>query len=800
MARPPAKKSRTKLIDHYLAPRSGSERIAVLEDMIAQDQRLPLSLVHDLLQLDLGPREHQMLIRAASAEDPEALDNFLTGDILERDQDLVALALREWAERSPTAQRDRVLALAQKGDLSQRVRYSILDIAWHAEGSEIVRAMQSLPDLQSYSAAFLSLLFERSLQWNMVSPAIQRAVHIVLDLTHDPHAPDIKAIPFALMIAERLDTNALAPILRNPKTLEVWRQLALVIQSTPLDAERWPPLFRRHTLSAERILDQLRSDQRRSEAVWQTYAGCRSEALIEAVARANADTAAFALRILGSLIPHNHALDLIRHHDQGWTEEAWDVIPAYLRGATSAARRKAQTQPHGASDTAFETARHTFVDLAYRGRAPAEGPSTHIAANNVDDDAWRLLARAWMRPSADLLDPLAGAARKLPGIYQICFLDTLAKFYGHDGAVLKILDYVRSSDEAELRAVFRGLAGIATPRAQQELLAALSRPNTTPALRWDIYQKLTTQDLAQVQHELRAAISDLEGRRRAGADAGAGEIIDALKSLIKVDTALASDKPASPAAESDVDPTSQVDRELTAEVPRFGTFSSEVRRALRTARFFQHQTQKDRSGTAIDLSPIVDMLYKALELLFRENFEDSCNQLIQSGVLQRKLDLLGYARPIPAQMDAFENYLASQPTIRDIPFFSKFKLRKLLRNICVFRPGKRFTLDGLKAFALFFLVFGRQECRYGLEDLFATGFANDNDLAEFCKLVHLLQDFRNRAVHEGLPPNATGDIRTMWTMTTNIIDVVFKLKEGGSSQDKGSTNIRSAPTIIRRAS
>src|SRR5690606_26401047 len=170
---------------------------------------------------------------------------------------------------------------------------------------------------------------------------------------------------------------------------------------------------------------------------------------------------------------------------------------------------------------------------------------------------------------------------------------------------------------------------------------------------------------------------------------------------------------------------------------------------------------------------VIDMQYKSLELLFREAFEDPCSRLIHKGVLQRRLDVIGYARPIPRAMDEFENYVSSLPTIREIPFFSKFKLRKMLRAICQFRPGRRFTLDGLKAFALFFLCFSRTECRYGLEGLFPLGFAADRSLFDFCKSLHVLQDARNRAAHEGFHPDASNDIDGIWQATAEIIQTVF---------------------------
>ena len=145
-----------------------------------------------------------------------------------------------------------------------------------------------------------------------------------------------------------------------------------------------------------------------------------------------------------------------------------------------------------------------------------------------------------------------------------------------------------------------------------------------------------------------------------------------------------------------------------AKLKDYNLLSGEAKRALRTAQFFHLQVATSGNLTTIDLSPAIDMQYKALELSFREMFEDATGNLIRQGVLQRKLDVIGYARPIPRAMDEFERYIESLPIVNTIPFFSRFKLRKMLRAICQFRPGKRFTLDGLKAFALFFICFSRK--------------------------------------------------------------------------------------------
>src|SRR5690606_36618645 len=103
--------------------------------------------------------------------------------------------------------------------------------------------------------------------------------------------------------------------------------------------------------------------------------------------------------------------------------------------------------------------------------------------------------------------------------------------------------------------------------------------------------------------------------------------------------------------------------ELQNKIAHYQFLSSEVKRALRTSLFFDLQVAGSKAVSSMDLSPVVDMQYKALELLFREMFESPCHKIIQSGVPQRKLDVVGYARPVVKAMDEFESYIANHPII-----------------------------------------------------------------------------------------------------------------------------------------
>lgn len=301
------------------------------------------------------------------------------------------------------------------------------------------------------------------------------------------------------------------------------------------------------------------------------------------------------------------------------------------------------------------------------------------------------------------------------------------------------------------------------PRAQQALIRCVGRNTVNDELKLtiledislenpeDILQELKTLEILRLPQHIDEAIKDAVGR------------VAALVSVERRE-----------APEGDATTTADVDSVMRQMLPEIDLLSVDTRSALRTAEMILIQS-KDWGAEAVDLSPIVNMHFKAVELTMREVFEPYTDAVIRKGVLSRKLDLLGYARPIPEKMQVFEDYLASLPVIRTIPYFSKFKLRKMLRAICLYRPGKRFTLDGPKAFALFFLVSSRKKCPHGLDHILDLDFKTDNDLFEFIKLVHSLQDSRNRAVHEGLTWEAKDEIEAMRRQAYRIIEQSIRL-------------------------
>ncbi len=302
-------------------------------------------------------------------------------------------------------------------------------------------------------------------------------------------------------------------------------------------------------------------------------------------------------------------------------------------------------------------------------------------------------------------------------------------------------------------------------RAQQALIRSIGRNTVSDDIKLLILDEITIDNPMEVMRELKTlellrlpqhiddAIRDAVGRVAALIDKAELDASDSVREHASIQ---------------------DVDSIVSELLPHGASLSVDARSALRTAEMILIQSQawgKD----AVDLSPIVNMHCKAVELALREIMEPWTDAVMRKGILSRKLDIIGYARPIPEKMQIFEDYLASLSVIKTIPYFSRFKLRKMLRAICLYRPGKRFTLDGPKAFALMLLVASRKQCQFGLANIFDVGFKSDIELFEFIKLVHSLQDSRNRAVHEGLTWDAKDDIESMKSQAYRIIEITQRI-------------------------
>lgn len=813
-----------EILEQYLDQSSTKIRLQILQDMRKKNQWLPLDIARDLLCLSLSDEEKMSIIRTISHKNSLAFEDFLTGHINEWNQNVSSAALWEWALRSPCTLWHRTIPLSFDPHLSQRVSYTLLDLAWFGGGTKIVENFIAWDNLEDMSPAFLCLLFFRALQWDVESEKFKTiASQTVKKSFHLQTAPE-KTLPYSLAYLYRYDFEKAKRFTVDHKLSGIWTQfhgpasdeIASAARINTLQAmvgsklsktkksqliKIWPMIWERYQLKAEHlswIFQEVESGRldHIKDISWEFFTGIPSNTLLDTL-KISKNTQHFlaALSTIGNLIhvdSRDSVLHLIREHAIKASDPASfikslppkfaTVLNSDPQGQSSFDRVLNEQQrvlanpdstlfndlmKHGLDETQPISDRERFFDIAYRG-------IHHKIKSSKADGYWQLLTDAWIKPDLVKLDSLSQEARCAPRIFQLCFIDTLARYEGVDTAALKLLDFIRSQEEDILRGTIYALAGIDTNRSKQELVAFLTRPNIPFYLKMEITQILQESDLKLLQSELRSAINDIKMDHPE--ESSNLELREAISSLLVVQ------KPEELSIDNskslgETPTTSHLDKLLHDKISDYHQLSSEAKRALRTAQFFHLQVEHSGNLSTIDLSPAIDMQYKALELSFREKFEQATGELIRQGVLQRKLDIIGYARPIPHSMDDFERYIEGLDIIRSIPFFSKFKLRKMLRAICQFRPGRRFTLDGLKAFALFFLCFSRKECRYGLGNLLPLPSLTDAELCEFCKSLHVFQDFRNRAAHEGFHPDASNNLDGIWKGTVSIVEGMIRVQK-----------------------
>ncbi|MDD9951260.1 MAG: hypothetical protein OXT67_06800 [Zetaproteobacteria bacterium] len=354
--------------------------------------------------------------------------------------------------------------------------------------------------------------------------------------------------------------------------------------------------------------------------------------------------------------------------------------------------------------------------------------------------------------------------RKAEDWLKCIWLATLAYSPQKSHATMRALEFLTSPIEQVRIACIETLAKLGQHKGGQELIYCLTRKNYAPQ-QLKIAELLEHFDMYTLSGELRSCIHDIQQKPQLTPNQQA--LVDILSEYLQPE-----DLPEPLTPETDKSIQSQNE---TLLFPFWEELSTPVKRALRTALYFYEQVMHHKDRDLMDLAPIMDMQYKAIEIYFREHFETTCLEVIKRGNLQRTLDILGYARPIQDKMDKFEGYLQARPYINQIPYFSKVKLRKILRAICSYRPGRRFTLDGVKAYALFLLTFARKSCPFGLENTLPIS-VDDESLFQYCALLHEYQDIRNRATHEGVQFEQQQELEQVWRCTANILEFARKLE------------------------
>ncbi|MFK7871553.1 MAG: hypothetical protein AB8C84_00060 [Oligoflexales bacterium] len=787
-------------LQRYFEVREDSVRIDILQQMKQCRDTIPLDVIQDIFCLPLKNIEKSLLIQNIESDQGLALEHFLTSSLMDWNQDLVASALEVWSEKTDTLLWYRLLPLVCSPHVTQRTIYSALNFCHKATGSLLLQSILERNDLFDWSLTLQAFLLERSVQWSVHHDDLEDLCIRILKQDR-PDQWNSRAFAAAVVWSARFQPEVLNPIDFRSKSLAWSHIISCLIQQSQKKGtlgkkiaednlqrveQTWPLLWHRHKLKAPQLAEYLPFLVRENQDLWHWCTGIDEKVLENSLDHISCSVE--TTKVIGALqglLPYGLSLKTLKSLQDKIAQaenpaEPLSYLPVRLRlkltGNTGPTRDMAVVLKEEKSVISGEKVDFSgfYIEEKSTRKDFFKAVYSQEYRHPLGDDIWSSLTRAWNEPPEGSLDTLTAMARKNGGIAQLGYIKVLSKQH-RDEAVLKLLDYVRSQQHAELKMLVTTLGAIGTARAAQELVSLLSRPNVKLEISLDICKELQNYDLTVLQDELRSTLSDLRKR-------GIDEFQLLEEALVPL--LLPMDREESLVDQKSGGQGEDLDRALEEKIPYYNELSTEVRRALRTAQFFS--SQEVFAISSIDLSPTIDMQYKALELLFRESFEESVQKLLTQGILQRRLDVVGYARPIPASMDRFENMLAGLPIVRDIPFFSRFKLRKMLRAICQYRPGKRFTLDGVKAFALFFLCFGRKQCEYGMQDLFPLDFQADSELAMYCKHLHTFQDFRNRAAHEGFHPEARDDLVGIWEQTSEIIGITMRLRHALWSLDEVS--------------
>ena len=250
--------------------------------------------------------------------------------------------------------------------------------------------------------------------------------------------------------------------------------------------------------------------------------------------------------------------------------------------------------------TRDELERRSFLDLSANSNVPrlyTEMSREKSLKLSQKSGYFATLLHYWRHLQPSKLAGLATVARLETGPWRLCYIHTLGRYVGVDEAALKLLDFIRSDEQDDLYAVMKALRCIDTPRAHQELIASLTRPNISRHLRIEICRLLRDTDLSNLQAELRGALNDLQSDTdpEDPQASESEELRDAITTLLLPQPSNTSARPQNSSSNGQNEELSDksLDKDLSGCLPFYRNLSSEVKRALRTARFFDIQVSRE---------------------------------------------------------------------------------------------------------------------------------------------------------------------------------------------------------------
>lgn len=808
-------------LDHYLSEDQSKQRL----DLLASGTKIPPCLARDLLALPLSSKEKKAIIanldNKASFEAEELLTDFMNAF----PSDLGAYMLESFAEKTPGVLWFRLPLLFNHPASHQRIKYKIIEYC--SIGSPLLILKTALssqnPNLEEFSFAYKGLLIRRCLEWNLYEEKITVLAKNILersvikteeaDYNHNP----IKAFYEASFWLLKYDQKFLLDFISSAPREDPWKKSFQIFSSKifqsfvfdekafllnilnsrhlrPIFDEKWPSLWERKRLHKEflsQLILTLAKKDIKSLCDFQSYfLGCDVYEMVEAIKSIeDKDVFDLCLTVFRGFILYSFDSFLFEkikkfskqvpsylvpllQNDPIWT---YSLIEAYTKDHFSEDHSIFPSHEHIVKTKNMSElpdicsgSRKQFFNFYFFGLREELHKDQSIKPSEY---LWQILLDFYKDPKEEKIKNLWESFLKQNQVFLPLYIEAMGLLKGSDQGFLKVFNFIREDDPVILSSCIKALDGIATAKAVKELITALQRSHVSAEQKVKISHLLDHHETALFKEDLKAVIYEINTK---AATAEEKEIVDNLTHLIDglgrgedQNSFLLSETKEFPAA---------LDQQLCLQIQSFDLLPLEVKRALRTAKYFSSKVDQISNIHQIDVSPCIDMQYKALELLYRSYFEQICMSALKKGDLQKKLDLIGYSRGIHSSMERFESYLHQLPIIKQIPYFSLFKLRKMLLSLAAFRSNKRFTLDGIKSFGLFFLVFARKSCPFGLASAFPLHFLNDEELFIFVSQSHLLQDLRNRAVHEGLADHSKA-IEEVWALSTDLIEKTRQINQ-----------------------
>ncbi len=747
----------------YQKTQGSAARIEILRELRRKGEPLPQSLVRDLLEIELPTRELTLALAVCDPSHGDAFEELLLARIGERDQPVALLCLDAWRRHTPRRRWREIVRAAPELSRREGTLAWLVEHAWHAGGADLLRAVVAEVPLGEVSEVVLAALLHRLLQWSIADESALAEAERILARAHANVTPGV-ATASACAYVLRFGPGTLFDLIGGPlpprQAIDMvdayhhlWLErgatidaLARFAAAPPVEPvaffrelnRRWPPLCLRHeipaTLAGQVIAEVLKRPRPGSPELptarrlsWEWLAGLGADSLATA-------TSALS-EIVGLLLP-----------------------------APSEAAPDSERPPRPDNTVRTALIARLYLDAEAevpKGETPWRALLLATARSTQSPDS---VADSGPVPDAEL----ASALRRIPPVFRQVAARFVETRRPSPALIPELLPWLIGAEPHDLPAIVRALAAIGTPAALTPALRLLSDDATPPGTALELAQTLAAQDLGSVRGDVRAALEYLTKDERSASRARR-ELIDAVRLLLQPG---ANEAPAADAATvTDAATLARVDREIAALVPLLPTLPADVVRSLRTARLVQHSLETLLGQGSVDASPAVDLQYKALEILLRRRFLASTQALIDDprAPLQRRLDAIGYGGVGRNRVEAFESHLAALPAVRDLPSFGAMKLNKLLTSLAQHRPGRRFSLEGLKAFMLFFLAFGRSRCEFGLGGAYAVGVEDDAALFELCRDMSLFHDLRNVAVHEGLASASRRDVEALWSMTNALV-------------------------------